>query len=163
MREKRQDFIKELDKLCNIYKDYLKEYDDSRLDVLIGDNMIKMYLYNKEEVVDEFGLAFNHRERDSYVYLSIVIMKMLFAGKMVYSKDNVFYEKMDGSGFKIIVNDIDLYSRMFGIVPIYRDIDFYDKIDNGRRIRNKINRNRNGNNLNERVKLTKKLLKVRGM
>ena len=156
MREKRQDFIKSLDKLCGIYSDYLKEYKDSMLDVLIEDNMIKMYLYRNKEIVDEFGLVFNYKEKDSYIYISIVIMKMLFGGKTIYAKDNVFYKNMDGSGFKIIVNDSDLYDRMFGIVPIYRDIDFYDKIDNGRRVRNKINRNRNGNNLDERIELTKK-------
>ena len=159
MIEKRKDFIKELNRLCNIYSDYISEHKDSRLDVVIGNNIIKMYLCKNEDIIDEFGLLFLHKEMREYNYISIVIMKMLFGNKIVYSRDNMFFNDINNMNIKIIVNDMDLYDRMFGIVPIYRDIDFYEKIDNGRRVRNKVNRNRNGNNLFERVELTKKLLK----
>lgn len=159
MIEKRKDFIKELNSLCNIYSDYISEHKDSRLDVVIGNNMIKVNLYKNEDIIDEFGLVFNHKEMREYNYISIVIMKMLFGNKIVYSRDNMFFNDINNMNMKIIVNDMDLYDRMFGIVSIYRDIDFYEKIDNGRRVRNKVNRNRNGNNLFERVELTKKLLK----
>lgn len=157
MIEKRKDFIKELNRLCNIYSDYISEHRDSRLDVVIGNNMIKMNLYKNEDIIDKFGLLFLHKEMREYNYISIVIMKMLFGNKIVYSRDNMFFNHK--GNLLIEVNDMDLYDRMFGIVPIYRDIDFYEKIDNGRRVRNKINRNRNGSNLFERVELTKKLLK----
>lgn len=157
MIEKRKDFMNGLDKLCNIYSDYIKEHKDSRLDVVIGNNMIKMNLYKNEDIIDEFGLLFLHKEMREYNYISIVIMKMLFGNKLVYSRDNLFFN--DKGNLLIEVNDMDLYDRMFDMVSIYRDIDFYEKIDNGRRVRNKVNRNRNGNNLFERVELTKKLLK----
>ena len=80
---------------------------------------------------------------------------------MVYCRDNKFYENIDGTGFKIIVNDQELFDRMFSLVSIHRDIDFYDKIDNKHRVRNKINRDIKKINLNERINISKKLLKTR--
>ena len=50
---------------------------------------------------------------------------------------------------------------MFSLVSIHRDIDFYDKIDNKGRVRNKINRDIKKISLNERVNISKKLLKTR--
>ena len=88
-------------------------------------------------------------------------MKILYSRRIVYSRDNIFYENIDGTGFKIIVNDQELFDRMFSLVSIHRDIDFYDKIDNKGRVRNKINRDIKKINLNERVNISKKLLKTR--
>ena len=161
MINKRNDFIRLLNDLCNVYKDYVRDNDGSKLDVVIDKNMIKMYLYNSKEMIDEFGLTFNEKEKDKYYYISIALMKILYSRRMVYCRDNIFYENIDGTGFKIIVNDQELFDRMFSLVSIHRDIDFYDKIDNKGRVRNKINRDINKINLNERVNISKKLLKTR--
>ena len=161
MINKRNDFIRLLNDLCNVYKDYVRDNDGSKLDVVIDTNMIKMYLYNSRDMIDEFGLTFNEGEKDKYYYISIALMKILYSRRMVYCRDNIFYENIDGTGFKIIVNDQELFDRMFSLVSIHRDIDFYDKIDNKGRVRNKINRDINKINLNERVNISKKLLKTR--
>ena len=77
-------------------------------------------------------------------------MKILYSRGIVYSRDNIFYESIDGTGFKIIVNDSEVFDRMFSIVGIHRDIDFYEKIDSKNRVRNKINRDIKKINLDER-------------
>ena len=161
MINKRNDFIRLLNDLCNVYKDYVRDNDGSKLDVVIDTNMIKMYLYNSRDMIDEFGLTFNEGEKDKYYYISIALMKILYSRRMVYCRDNIFYENIDGTGFKIIVNDQELFDRMFSLVSIHRDIDFYDKIDNKHRVRNKINRDIKKINLNERINISKKLLKTR--
>ena len=161
MIDKRNDFVRLLSDLCYVYKDYVRDNDDSRLDVVIDKNMIKINLYNNIEIVDEFGLTFSEKEKDKYYYVSIVLMKILYSRGIVYCRDNVFFEKIDGTGFKIVVNDQELFDRMFSVVGIHRDIDFYDKIDNNYRVRNKINRDIKKINFNERVNISKKLLKTR--
>ena len=163
MKEKRKDFIRLLSDLCYTYKDYIDKHNNSRLDVLMQDNMIKMNLYNDSELVDEFGFAFGDKEKDKYYYVSLVLMKELYSRRVVYSKDNIFYEKIDGTGFKIIVNDQDLFDRMFNIVGFHRDIDFYDKIDVSRRLRNKVNRDSKKIHFDERVNISKKLLRTRSI
>lgn len=159
MKKKKKDFLMLLDDLCCIYKDYISKNDNSMIEVYINDNIIKMHLINDGRKVDEFGLAFNHKEKNSYIYISIVLMKMLFGSKIIYSKDNVFFDDVDKLSLKMIVDDEDVFSRMVDVINIYRDIDFYDRIDNGRRIRNKINRNRSASYMSDRVSITKKLLK----
>ena len=161
MIDKRNDFLRLLSDLCYVYKDYVRDNDGSKLDVVIDKNMIKMYLYNDKETIDEFGLTFNEKEKDKFYYISIALMKILYSRRIVYSRDNIFYENIDGTGFKIIVNDQELFDRMFSLVSIHRDIDFYDKIDNKGRVRNKINRDIKKINLDERVNISKKLLKTR--
>ena len=157
----RNDFLRLLSDLCYVYKDYVRDNDGSKLDVVIDTNMIKMYLYNSRDMIDEFGLTFNEGEKDKYYYISIALMKILYSRRMVYCRDNIFYENIDGTGFKIIVNDQELFDRMFSLVSIHRDIDFYDKIDNKGRVRNKINRDIKKINLDERVNISKKLLRTR--
>ena len=161
MMVKRNDFVKLLSDLCYIYKDYVRDNDGSKLDIVIDANMIKIYLYNNMEMIDEFGLIFSEKEKDKYYYISIVIMKILYSRGIVYSRDNIFYENIDGTGFKIIVNDSEAFDRMFSIVGIHRDIDFYEKIDSKNRVRNKINRDIKKINLDERVNISKKLLRTR--
>ena len=161
MMVKRNDFVKLFSDLCYIYKDYVRDNDGSKLDIVIDTNMIKMYLYNNMEMIDEFGLIFSEKEKDIYYYISIVLMKILYSRGIVYSRDNIFYENIDGTGFKIIVNDSEVFDRMFSIVGIHRDIDFYEKIDSKNRVRNKINRDIKKINLDERVNISKKLLRTR--
>ena len=158
---KRNDFVKLLSDLCYIYKDYVRDNDGSKLDIVIYTNMIKIYFYNSMEMIDEFGLTFSEKEKDKYYYISIVLMKILYSRGIVYSRDNIFYENIDGTGFKIIVNDSEVFDRMFSIVGIHRDIDFYEKIDSKNRVRNKINRDIKKINLDERVNISKKLLRTR--
>lgn len=161
MIDKQKDFVRLLSDLCYLYKDYVRDNDGTRLDVVIGNNMIKMYLYNSMKMIDEFGLSFSEKEKDKYYYVSIAIMKILYSMGIVYGRDNIFYENIDGTGFKIIVNDLELFDRMFSVVSIHRDIDFYEKIDNKGRVRNKINRDIKKINLNGRVNISKKLLRTR--
>ena len=159
MSEKKKDFIKLLEDLCFIYRDYVKKHDNSSLYVIINSNMVKMELYEDRELIDEFGLAFNHKEKNSYMYISIILMKNLFGSKIIYNRDNLLYS--DGIDIKFDVMDQDVLDRMFSVMSIYRDVDFYDRIDYGRKIRNKINRDRTAKLLDERINITKRLLKVR--
>ena len=159
MNNKKKDFIHLLEDLCFIYRDYIKKNNDSRIGVSISDNQIKMELYKDNELMDKFGLAFNQKEKNCYMYISFVLMKNLFGSKMIYSKDNVYYS--DDINIRFNVLDEDLFIRMFEILDIYRTVDFYERIDNGRKIRNKINRDRTAKLLDERINITKKLLKVR--
>ena len=155
----KRNFIELLQDLCYIYHDYVKKYDNCKIDVTINNNMIKMILFKDGVWMDEFGLVFGPKERNSYIYISMILMKNLFGTKIIYSKENMFYN--EDINVMINVVDEDLFNRMFDMLEFYRDIDFYDKIDKGRRIRNKINRDRMGKLLGERIEITKKLLKVR--
>lgn len=155
----KKDFFKELERLCNIYLDYINDFDNSKLNIYINNNIIKMKLINNDITMDEFGLAFNQKEKDSYTYISIILLKILFNGNIIYSKNNMFLNDPDNPTINIYVNDEDLFDKMFGLIGLYREHDFKDRIDNRRKVRNKVNRMRNANNLKERVDLTKKLLK----
>ena len=79
----RNDFLRLLSDLCYTYKDYVRDNDGSKLDVVIDKNMIKMYLYNDKETIDEFGLTFNEKEKDKFYYISIALMKILYSRRMV--------------------------------------------------------------------------------
>lgn len=160
MKEKKKDFIDLLQDLCDIYKDYTNKNDGSRLDVYISNNLIKMILSNNNGLIDEFGLAFNHKEKDCFEYISIILMLQLFGNGIIYSKDNMFFENIDCSGFRIVVSNDDLFEKMFSIASIHRDIYVYDNIDNCRKIRNKVNRYRIAKNLEERIGISRKLLKI---
>lgn len=159
MNNKKKDFIQLLEDLCFIYRDYLNRYNDSRVDVNINDNMIKIELFKGNELMDEFGLSFTQKEKSSYMYISFVLMKNLFGSKMIYSKNNMFYNDKDN--IRVNVLDNDLFDRMFDMLNIYRTIDFYERIDNGRRVRNKINKDKTIKFMDERINITKHLLKVR--
>ena len=159
MSEKKKDFIKLLEDLCYIYRDYVKKNDNSRLDVIINNNMINIKLFKDDTLMDRFGLAFNHKERNSYMYISVILMKNLFGSRLIYNRDNLLYS--DSINVKFDVIDQDVLDRMFSVMSIYRDVNFYDRIDQGRKIRNKINRDRTAKLLDERINITKALLKVR--
>ena len=163
MKNKKKDFIELLEDLCFIYDDYIKKNNGSKLEVLIQSNMISMQLYKDNGVIDQFGLAFSHKERDCYMYISVVLMKILFGSSVIHNKDNIFFNDIDKPYLSLIVNDEDVLNRMFMMAAIHRDIDFYDKLDRGQRIRNKVNRNRTAGLLDERVNITKALLRVRGI
>lgn len=154
MKEEKKDFIILLDDLCNIYKNYLKENSESNLEVLVEDNMIDIKLYKDRELVDQFGLTFKQKEREQYIYICVCLMRMLFSGGIVFSKDNVFYKNMDCTGLKIVVNDKDIFNRMF----CYKSIDMIN-YDKDRKIRNKINKTENINIMNNRVNVSKKLVR----
>ena len=149
---KKKKFLFELESLCNIYNDYLDEHDNSKLDVYISNGIIKINLINEDVIVDEFELTFENKEEDIYRYISMFLFRLIFDSRMVYSKDNMFFDNIDNKKRNIILYDDKLVNE-FGIY--YRD----EYLDNNMKIRNKINRNNNGNNMNQRVELTKKLLK----
>ena len=54
MIDKRNDFLRLLSDLCYTYKDYVRDNDGSKIDVVIDKNIIKMYLYNNKEEIDKF-------------------------------------------------------------------------------------------------------------
>ena len=149
---KKKKFLTELEKLCNIYNDYIDEHDNSRLDVYISNGIIKINLISKDAIVDEFELTFEDNEEDIYRYISMFLFKALFNSRIIYSKDNMFFDDIDNKKRNITLYD-DLLVNEFLICC--KD----EYLDNNMKIRNKINRNNNGNNMNQRVELTKKLLK----
>ena len=161
MKEKRKDFINLLDDLCNIYKEYIRSNNNSNLEVIIQDNMINMYLYDDNELIDTFGLSFNNKEYDKYRYVSIVLMKLLFGSNVIYSKDNIFLSDKDK--FRIVVNNEDIFNSMFNMACIHRDNNFYKIIDNNGRIRNKINKNKDISIMDERVEISRNLVKSRSI
>ena len=161
MKEKRKDFLMLLEDLCYIYEDYAKKNNNGKINVFINNNMIKIYLLSDMGIVDEFGLTFNVSERDKYQYISIALMKILFGSSVIYSEDNIIYNDEDKPYIKMYVSDEDILRRMINTISFYREIDFYDRIGEGKRTRNRINRTRNVNNLYERVELTRALIKKR--
>lgn len=161
MKEKKKDFLMLLEDLCYIYEDYAKKNNDGKINVFINNNMIKIYLLSDMEIVDEFGLAFNASEKDKYQYISIALMKILFGSSVIYSENDIIYNDEDKPYIKMYVADEDVLRRMINTISFYREMDFYDRISEGKRTRNKINRTRNVNNLRERVELTSILIKKR--
>lgn len=161
MKEKKKDFLMLLEDLCYIYEDYAKKNNAGKINVFINNNMIKIYLLSDMEIVDEFGLDFNVSEKDKYQYISIALMKILFGSSVIYSENDIIYNDEDKPYIKMYVADEDVLRRMINTISFYREMDFYDRIGEGKRTRNKINRTRNVNNLRERVELTSILIKKR--
>ena len=149
---KKKKFLTELERLCNIYNDYIDEHDNSRLDVYISNDIIKINLINHDAIVDEFELTFEDNEEDIYRYISMFLFNVLFNSRIIYSKDNMFFDDIDNKKRNITLYDDKLVNEFL----IYSKDEY---LNNNIKIRNIINRVSNGNNMNHRVELTKKLLK----
>ena len=149
---KKKKFLTELERLCNIYNDYIDEHDNSRLDVYISNDIIKINLINHDAIVDEFELTFEDNEEDIYRYISMFLFNVLFNSRIIYSKDNMFFDDIDNKKRNITLYDDKLVNEFL----IYSKDEY---LNNNIKIRNIINRFSNGNNMNHRVELTKKLLK----
>ena len=154
MKNKRKKFINLLDDLCNIYKEYIKEHDNANLEIVVEDYMIDMRLYDNNQLVDQFGLTFKQKEREEYIYICICLMEIFFNRKVVYNKDNIFYKSMDCRELQIIVNDEDLLNKMF----FYKSFSSI-RADKNRRINNRINKADYVNSLDNRINISKKLVR----
>ena len=83
-----------------------------------------MKLINNDITMDEFGLAFNQKEKDSYTYISIILLKILFNGNIIYSKNNMFLNDPDNpnSNKDFVYSKTGMY---VGITGFSDAINFY--------------------------------------
>lgn len=161
MKDMKKDYIRLLDDLCYLYKDYVSKHEESRIEVHINNSMIKMYLIDRLGVADHFGLCFTPRERQSYIYISLQLMRFLFGNRIIYNKDIFFFDDMERPSLKMVVDDASVMEQLLFGLSIYRDIDFEKRIDKGRKVRRRVNHNRTARLLQERIVLSKRLLENR--
>lgn len=158
MKKNRVEFLYLFQDLCNMYMEYISKNDNSRLEVVIDDNKINMYIYKDKEVVDEFELTFNKNENNMYVYVNIIMMKILFRKKTIISKDNIFYNDIEIPNFRVVVNSKEMLDKMDMMLPIMADTNIYGDIDGIRKVHIGIRYTKMIRSLEQRVGLSRKLL-----
>ena len=158
MKKNRVEFLYLFQDLCNMYMEYISKNDNSRLEVVIYDNKINMYIYKDKEVVDEFELTFNKNENNMYVYVNIIMMKILFRKKTIISKDNIFYNDIEIPNFRVVVNSKEMLDKMDMMLPIMADTNIYGDIDGIRKVHIGIRYTKMIRSLEQRVGLSRKLL-----
>ena len=116
MKNYREDLVNRLIDLYRMYEEYIWKYDDTKIDVLMQDNTISFYVYNKEETLDELIVDFSNKENNLYKYVCLRILLMFINDCIVVQDDNIFYNNAIKPYLKLIVNDDDIKIMMGKLV-----------------------------------------------
>ena len=151
MNKEKKDFINLLQDLCEMYEHYISLNEGSKLRVIISNNSINMNLY-KHDIVDTFELTFDDREKDICIYLGVLIMKFLFKKSIMFNEDNLFYN-MDKPYLEIVVDDDLILDKIFNVLVLGKEINLYNSV-------NAVNKKTNIKRLEERINLSRKVLRL---
>ena len=160
MKEKKKDYIELMMDLIDIYKEYLRKHSDSKLSIDVKNNSINMVLSDNNDIRDEFGIVFDNNERHIYITCCFILLRLLFyrRSKIFNSDKSVTSEKNNDGLIMVSFVDDELFQSMWGMINLYDEDDFYDKVDQSRKIRNKLNRRRFVKELRERINISRKLV-----
>lgn len=157
--------INYLEDLFFTYEKYMWKHEESNLVVLIQDNSLGFYIYDKGETIDEFIIEFDDEE-EVYNYMCIRTMFILLGNVYIYRDNNVLYNNTHKPYLKLIVNDKHILDMMNEIILLQDNIIIHENMDKVKAMREKANfkANQEANELllnffAERVRMTKKLLR----
>jgi len=120
-----------LNEIFNIYEQYIWRHDNSRLDVILQDNCISLYLYEDDEVIDEiiFNFGNGNRAFRIYRYMGIKMMLILLGNVIIKRDENILYNDVHKPYVKLIVNDESLLLIMQEIIDRQYNEVINDKMD----------------------------------
>lgn len=116
-----QDIISKLEELYNYYEMYMWRNTNAHLDILLQDNAIYFYLYDSNNLLDEFIISFDARERRLYNYICIRLMILTLGNVFIHKKDNIFYNDRHKPYLEIIVNDDELLNTFNIVISIQEE------------------------------------------
>lgn len=110
MKQFIETLLNKLAYLYQIYENYIwkNEKENIKLNILIQDNMICFYLYNKFEIIDEFFLTFDQKEQSIYKYISIRVMLNVLGNVLIHNDGYTFYNEKHKPYLNIIINDSNI-------------------------------------------------------
>lgn len=113
-----QDLVGKLEELYNYYEMYMWRNTNAHLDILLQDNTICFFLYDSDNLLDEFILSFDVRERRLYNYLCLRLMILTLGNVFIHRKDNIIYNDKHKPYLEIIVNDEELLNTFNMVINI---------------------------------------------
>ena len=151
MNNKNENFISLLDDLCQMYKSYVNKHIGSKIEVLIDTDFIDIRLVDGE-LIDDFRLRFNSKEENQCLKISVILLKLLFNRHILFNEGNKIYNEKR-SYLDVFVLDDDMLNKILSIT-------MNDKNTDGYRYVNLINKKSTVKALEERVYLSRKLLRM---
>ena len=151
MNNKNENFISLLDDLCQMYKSYVNKYIGSKIEVLIDTDFIDIRLVDGE-LIDDFRLRFNSKEENQCLKISVILLKLLFNRHILFNEGNKIYNEKR-SYLDVFVLDDDMLNKILSITMNDKNIDGYRYV-------NLINKKSTVKALEERVYLSRKLLRM---
>ena len=160
MRQYAVDLIKRINELCRLYSNYLSIYCDSKLNVLVQNNSINIKLYNSDELIDEFEIKFDDKEKDMYMLLCINILNSLYDKIKLFNGQNIIYNRLEDSNISMVLFDDYILDVIINIICSHQFEEIYDEICNKlvwRFYPKKMIRC-----LDERINISRKLIRLEG-
>ena len=155
-----------IDKLYKIYEDYIWKNSSRHLAVVFQNNMIiTFYLYEGNELLDEFHLSFDKNEYDLYKAICLRSFAIMLGNVMVYkmASEDVYYNKMHKSYITIIVKDKNIVSLIDKILEhqLEERIDFNTKIisDESNKVKKRIYNKKFLREFDTRIHLSEEMFK----
>lgn len=108
--------VNKLEELYNYYEMYMWKNTNANLDILLQDNTVCFYLYNNNNLLDEFILSFDDKERKLYEYLCLRIMILTLGNLFIHQEENIIYNDKHKPYLKIIVNDDEVLNILNMII-----------------------------------------------
>ena len=165
MRNVFDEIFSSLNDLCSVYEMYIWNRNNCKLDVLIQDNSIAMYLYDNGEVIDEFVINYLSvkREIKLYRYMSIRLLLRLLGNVIMYSDNNIIFNDKQKSGIRFIVNDEGILEIIDKIIDEQHHVLVNDKmnviINMYNRLNFRLSLYKFSDELYNRVNISKKMLR----
>ena len=150
-----------LKKLYQIYEMYIWKENNRNLIVIMNDNSIAFYLYNKNEVIDEFILSFSEKETKLYQYLCLKTLVIIFGNVWIKNNENSYYSNSYKDYVKLIVND-EVVNNMIKELIENQEKEYIDDNslinDISKQVNGKIYKKSFINEIDKRIEITKKVL-----
>ena len=110
------ELLEKLDTLYVIYERYAWNHKDTKINVIIGDNTISIFLNDSNKLEEEFILTFPYEESILYHYLSLELLAIVLGNVYVHKDNNILFNNAHKPYVKMFVNDEDILSIMQPII-----------------------------------------------
>ncbi len=110
------ELLEKLDTLYVLYERYTWNHPDAKINVLIGDNTISVFLKDKDKLEEEFIITFPDEEAILYHYLSLEFLAIVLGNVYVHQDNNILFNNAHKPYVKMYVNDEAILSIMQPII-----------------------------------------------
>ena len=132
--------------------------------MIFDDNMIYFDLGRNDEDIDSFGIQFDDKDRDIYLYVAIRFMISLLRCVVIHRDENILFNDYHKPYLSVIIEDRELLSMMVDVIEIQKNEILTDRMELVNNLYNQIDDNKIVSielirNIDNRVEIAKKLLK----
>lgn len=158
MRQYGIDLDWKISELCAVYKRYLSINDDKVLNVIIQDNYISIKMFSGINLIDQFEIKFNKNEKDIYMYISILLVKLLFDNKKIFNGKNVVYNDLHNYNISFEILDNNILDSVIMSIDKGNIDKIYEVVSD--KLGWRLYPRKFMNNLDKRISLSRKLLRM---